>query len=645
MRQLITCQICHRFMYEPYALSCGHTYCYSCLSQWLGSNHKKTCPDCRTVITQQPTPSYIIRELVLIFVGRSQLLPDGETSEEHNEMVKEEAEIVAKDKANTDPRTGGLFKGTFKRGHLRLLPIHDPGDGVDRCPNCHWEVEDGYCNQCGHPVGDGFSEFDDDESLSSEDEVDNDIDAHDGNDGFGIDAFGDDVDALVESDEDGDMDPEAFGTAFYQRHLQFQPPIVGPHHRANRSPPVSINSASSDYESEDDDEHDPSMEGFIDDDDPHDYNGTSTNMYTSDGTEVQEVARPPRQRRRAQVVISDDDDEEPSTRAGAIPVDSDDEGPVAGNSQRNKRSRIVPRQRPIAISSDDDSSDDESEANRDRDLSVVPADYVESEDAFQPESVAGGFSPLQQGSTSEHYNESDATSSVSGFANYQEHSDEDGESESDDDDSSENGWGPTFPAAYHAEQGLIAIIGTKSEAPRFMPSLAAPNHDSHRLTTNMQRRSRHANAPGTPNTRLSPMVVPTPRNRSSYPFSGALTAPAYNPRGNGHQAPERSAPIHVPHTYHPFQLSNTLASINHNHSNQQRTANINRSTSANSSQSSTGGGVDVGSSASQSSGDSNQTIGPDSTGPGERRKRDFDRYASYNRSARAAPRDRYEDDD
>ncbi|EMC91107.1 hypothetical protein BAUCODRAFT_45712, partial [Baudoinia panamericana UAMH 10762] len=143
MRHLVTCQICHRLLYEPYALSCGHTYCYSCSSQWFGSNRKKTCPDCRAVITQQPTPSYVIREMVLIFASRNQLLPDGETAEEHTKLAKEEAEIVAKDKANTDDKTGGLFKGCFlhRSGRIPLPPIHDSEDGVDRCPNCHWEVE------------------------------------------------------------------------------------------------------------------------------------------------------------------------------------------------------------------------------------------------------------------------------------------------------------------------------------------------------------------------------------------------------------------------------------------------------------------------------------------------------------------------
>nr|POE51514.1 putative ring finger protein [Quercus suber] len=92
MRNLITCQICHNLMYEPFSLACGHTYCYSCLSQWLG--HNKSCPDCRTRATQQPVPSYLVREMVLIFISRTQLLPDGETSEEHVKNAREEAGLV-----------------------------------------------------------------------------------------------------------------------------------------------------------------------------------------------------------------------------------------------------------------------------------------------------------------------------------------------------------------------------------------------------------------------------------------------------------------------------------------------------------------------------------------------------------------------
>ncbi|KAK4540312.1 hypothetical protein LTR36_009624 [Oleoguttula mirabilis] len=438
MRSLVTCQICHRFMYEPYALSCGHTYCYTCLSQWLGNNRKKTCPDCRTVIRQQPTPSYVIRELVLIFVGRTQLLPDGETSEEHHTMAKDEAEMVAKDKANLDPRNGGLFKGSFQRDGLPLLPIHDPGDRVDRCPHCHWEIEDGYCNQCGLPVGDGFSEFDDDdESVSSEEELDDDLISHHGGDAHGLDGLEHDfeVDYDEFDDSEDDIDPDLFGAAFGAPPGHVHLP-AGRHVRRARSP-VAISSGSED-ESEDDDEHDPSMEGFIDYDEPRSDDQNRVATYDSDDTELQEVASRSN-RPRGHVVISDDSDEDHPTRAGAITVDSsDDDGPIAASNQRNPRVRVILGRRPVAISSDEGSSDDESEVGH------------------EVESAVGGFSPLQQDGASdsfdengarEQYDESEAPSSVVGAAGHTVWSDERGESENDVDEDSENGWGPHNSAA------------------------------------------------------------------------------------------------------------------------------------------------------------------------------------------------------
>jgi hypothetical protein len=61
LRALVTCRVCVRPMYEPYMISCGHTFCYSCLAQWF-CRHKsnKTCPDCRAVVKQQPAPAYVV---------------------------------------------------------------------------------------------------------------------------------------------------------------------------------------------------------------------------------------------------------------------------------------------------------------------------------------------------------------------------------------------------------------------------------------------------------------------------------------------------------------------------------------------------------------------------------------------------------
>ncbi|CZT17893.1 uncharacterized protein RCC_03730 [Ramularia collo-cygni] len=181
MRHLITCNICQRFMYEPYALPCGHTYCYSCLAEWMGTNHKKTCPDCRTYTKQEPTPAFIIKEMVLIFVNRTQLLADGETSEEHHQLAREEADIVAKDRADTDERQGGLFKGTFSRASARpVTAVHDTSDHVDRCPNCLHEVEDGWCLTCHVRVRSSDSDSDDTDSsdMSGEDHIGLDVHHH-----------------------------------------------------------------------------------------------------------------------------------------------------------------------------------------------------------------------------------------------------------------------------------------------------------------------------------------------------------------------------------------------------------------------------------------------------------------------------------
>ena len=61
LRAIVTCRICIRPLYEPYTIACGHTFCYGCLRQWFDRDpRRKTCPDCRTVVTREPAPSYLV---------------------------------------------------------------------------------------------------------------------------------------------------------------------------------------------------------------------------------------------------------------------------------------------------------------------------------------------------------------------------------------------------------------------------------------------------------------------------------------------------------------------------------------------------------------------------------------------------------
>ena len=84
-----------------------------------------------------------------IFANRAELMPPGETTEEHKKWQAEEAALLEKDRSSRGPK-GGLFRGCFRRRWImRAAPIRD--DGVDRCPRCTWELEEGQCESCGYP--------------------------------------------------------------------------------------------------------------------------------------------------------------------------------------------------------------------------------------------------------------------------------------------------------------------------------------------------------------------------------------------------------------------------------------------------------------------------------------------------------------
>lgn len=224
MRNLVLCKICIKPLYEPYILGCGHTYCYTCLASWFGGaanrRKRKNCPDCRAAVTVQPSPNYLVslivsfiflkltqtsqlRDLVHMFITRLELLPEDETTKEHDEAQREEARQIETDKR---PEGEGLFKGAFTRTvdagpRLLVAPIRDHEDGVDRCPVCAWELEEGACIHCGYN-DDEDDDFSDDDAetrsvatpsiitLDSDldediDEDDHDLEVPDYADGFG----------------------------------------------------------------------------------------------------------------------------------------------------------------------------------------------------------------------------------------------------------------------------------------------------------------------------------------------------------------------------------------------------------------------------------------------------------------------------
>ncbi|KAI0753316.1 hypothetical protein C8Q80DRAFT_1267725 [Daedaleopsis nitida] len=184
LQQSLSCQICLDLMYKPFALSpCGHSACYPCLVNWFKAPppdvpanevgppwlRKKTCPHCRTVIKERPIEIWAIKEMVasLAKSGLAQNLPSSESAE---------------GTANADP-WAGIFRPA--RGFHDVFPddpypvplqqlmgLRDDEDGgIYRCVECHHEIWDGTCSQCGrvypgHGYDHASDDDDDDDSMT-----------------------------------------------------------------------------------------------------------------------------------------------------------------------------------------------------------------------------------------------------------------------------------------------------------------------------------------------------------------------------------------------------------------------------------------------------------------------------------------------
>lgn len=144
VQENLTCQICLDVLRRPYALSpCGHVACHGCLLQWFqapleeeDAPKPKTCPHCRTNITRRPIEIYAIKDTVsgLLNSGLLKDLPD----------------------ANEAPLDGDPWKGIFGtreenalHDRIESTGLLDEADGIYRCLDCHTEILDRECQDCG----------------------------------------------------------------------------------------------------------------------------------------------------------------------------------------------------------------------------------------------------------------------------------------------------------------------------------------------------------------------------------------------------------------------------------------------------------------------------------------------------------------
>lgn len=127
----LECAICQSIMFVPFVLDCGHNYCYPCLKQWFVNNN--SCPECRTKIRKAPTHSLTLKSLAESITNKM-IGVDPSLEKPFAQRKKEQVKPYAK-----DIKKKRVFPAFVAESSYHL----DEEDGVQRCSQCHWELEEG----------------------------------------------------------------------------------------------------------------------------------------------------------------------------------------------------------------------------------------------------------------------------------------------------------------------------------------------------------------------------------------------------------------------------------------------------------------------------------------------------------------------
>jgi E3 ubiquitin-protein ligase RFWD2 len=68
------CPICFQAMEDAFLTSCGHSFCYTCITTHL--NHKSNCPSCaRYLTTEQLIPNFLLTKVSSRFPSNPNVQP------------------------------------------------------------------------------------------------------------------------------------------------------------------------------------------------------------------------------------------------------------------------------------------------------------------------------------------------------------------------------------------------------------------------------------------------------------------------------------------------------------------------------------------------------------------------------------------
>ncbi|KAI9633412.1 uncharacterized protein MKK02DRAFT_4526, partial [Dioszegia hungarica] len=148
LREAATCGVCLDYFKDPHILTCGHIACKACLVSWFRtpvaflheipdlihetipttrdvSYRTKLCHVCRVQILRRPSRMYHF-DSILEPLGINPQLP-----------------TLSQDARESSDPWHNLFPP-----ELNTYRVRDEDDQMDRCPECHNELVDNFCEEC-----------------------------------------------------------------------------------------------------------------------------------------------------------------------------------------------------------------------------------------------------------------------------------------------------------------------------------------------------------------------------------------------------------------------------------------------------------------------------------------------------------------
>ena len=160
MQEEFLCVICQELFVKAHSLSCSHSYCEKCISDWMKGN--KHCPMCRKTIEGKPVPSIAMDNAISKLV---ECLPE-EAQKERMELLKERStqnkEVILISDSPIRPGSSGVITRSAVR---RSIPVNLVSSDSDS--NSDSELSSSHSNSDSERYED-FFDIDDPEVYASE---------------------------------------------------------------------------------------------------------------------------------------------------------------------------------------------------------------------------------------------------------------------------------------------------------------------------------------------------------------------------------------------------------------------------------------------------------------------------------------------